>query len=322
MASYIKFNNDRKITSINEETKVLCGYGENDFKGNFRVEEVFLEDERKKISEMINKSLNEKSIIENFVATLLTKNEEKIAVVINCIPVVGQNRNIAGGYITVDGIKELKNAMIELETMKAELESRVKERTLAIETSNASLIKIQNEITKSIRGGALVAKQVYELVEANTSTTTEAVKKMDTIAERVEEMSNIINGLDKSSGEIEEFTSVITSIAKNTNLLALNAAIEATRAKEYGKGFTVVAQEVKKLAENSADSSKKIVNLVQEIRIEIRKAISSIAISSGKVAEGKNELCKIKERLNEIDKATQHMVGLLNKLAYTDQESK
>ena len=92
---------------------------------------------------------------------------------------------------------------------------------------------------------------------------------MKTIDHSVKEAESVINGLEHKSKDITNILGVINGIADQTNLLALNAAIEAARAGESGRGFSVVAEEVRKLAVQSSDSAKEIEKLVKEIVSEI-----------------------------------------------------
>ena len=99
------------------------------------------------------------------------------------------------------------------------------------------------------------------------------------IAKMMESANSVMNNLGKSSEEIGSIIEVIDGIAEQTNLLALNAAIEAARAGEHGKGFSVVADEVKNLAERSANATKEIATLIKGIQAETQKAI--VAIEEG-----------------------------------------
>ncbi|MHB8072555.1 methyl-accepting chemotaxis protein [Desulfosporosinus fructosivorans] len=139
--------------------------------------------------------------------------------------------------------------------------------------------------------------QDIQLVTAGSLTTSDkaatgnsvvrkAVDEMQTIRSKVTEAADVVNSLGKKSGEIGEIVALITNIAAQTNLLALNAAIEAARAGEQGRGFAVVADEVRKLAEQSSDAAGKISGLVGEIQKETTKAVKTMNDGTAAVQDG------------------------------------
>lgn len=144
------------------------------------------------------------------------------------------------------------------------------------------------------------ASDAHNKSTAGHTTLDNMVEQMNFIQKNVCQLSEFVKGLGSRSKEIENITTVITSIANQTNLLALNAAIEAARAGEYGKGFAVVADEVKKLAEQTTVSTQQILDLVMFIRTETEEAISSMDIVINDVVQGMNIVNTASESFNQI----------------------
>ncbi|MDM5300443.1 methyl-accepting chemotaxis protein TlpC [Bacillus subtilis] len=128
--------------------------------------------------------------------------------------------------------------------------------------------------------------------------------QMDAIHHSIQKSGEIIQQLDGRSKQIEHILSVITQIADQTNLLALNAAIEAARAGEHGKGFAVVADEVRKLAEESQQSAGQISKLVTEIQNDMNLSARSVEHVKTEAAEGVTMIQRTRDAFKEIAAAT------------------
>ncbi len=162
--------------------------------------------------------------------------------------------------------------------------------------------QISSEVTKSFvdinKGMEAIDIDLQNIVEtfveasvkagSGTAVINKAVAQMETISKKFEASTEVIDALGDKSKEIGLIISLITSIAQQTNLLALNAAIEAARAGEQGRGFAVVADEVRKLAEQSAGAAHEIENLINKIQVEIDHAIRSMEEGNKAVQSGKS----------------------------------
>ncbi len=161
---------------------------------------------------------------------------------------------------------------------------------------NASTEQISSGIQEVASGSESLAKQASEVSTESKQLTEESIKgsqsagkaneKMTSISNAVSQSSQAVQTLGTKSQEIVKIVDTINTIASQTNLLALNAAIEAARAGEAGRGFAVVADEVRKLAEESQNATKGIEVLIQEINDSTSEAVSSMDVGKQEVEEG------------------------------------
>lgn len=215
----------------------------------------------------------------------------------------------------------------DTESAKTDSSKMAEEISKVVAGSNEQLNYVTTSvaITKEI---GLGIEQINQSIESVTGTTSETVAKTqeghkvinNTIAE-IKEASKTLDVvteqmqmLGERSEQIQDITAMITGIAKQTNLLALNAAIEAARSGEHGKGFSVVADEVKALAEQSSEAAQKIEGIIGEVQKEIAEAIIQIEVSTGYVKNSTEAAYKAGETfeniLDDISRVSEEMQGV------------
>jgi methyl-accepting chemotaxis protein len=175
---------------------------------------------------------------------------------------------------------------------------------IAVEDTSSSVIEVSSsvrEVETHAGDSSKIAENVREITSGTgMMTVVNAVEGMEAISGEVQKSAEIIQRLGARSVDIQKVLSVIRDVTEQTNLLSLNAAILAAQAGEYGRSFSVVADEIRALSERTAASTREIGGIVQAIQRDIRDAVHSIDSSMLKVEEGNALVIKVGESLGEI----------------------
>ena len=186
----------------------------------------------------------------------------------------------------------------------------------AVEEMTANIEHIAHNADASEK----TARHAGEISDQGSQVVSDAVTEMNQIAESVSQSADIIRALGASSQKISEIVKVIKEIADQTNLLALNAAIEAARAGEQGRGFAVVADEVRKLAERTSRSTQEISAMISEIQAGSRNAVASMDQGTARVAEGVDKAQLAGASMSQIKQGTEQVVSTAGEITSAIRE--
>ncbi len=190
----------------------------------------------------------------------------------------------------------------------------------AVAAASEEMSKTSSEIAQNCVAAVRSAEIAGGSANKGEAIISGAIEVMDRISNRVGELADIIRRLGARSDQIGEIVGLINDVADQTNLLALNAAIEAARAGEHGRGFAVVADEVRKLAERTANATLEITNTIHEMQVETKKAVSSMEEGVGEVRTGASEVVKSGEALKDITLHINKVTGEINQIAVASEE--
>jgi twitching motility protein PilJ len=177
-----------------------------------------------------------------------------------------------------------------------------------------------NDVSRSAGESAKVARTSLEAAERGQRAVYNQIAGMNEIREQIQETAKRIKRLGESSQEIGEIVELITDITEQTNVLALNAAIQAASAGEAGRGFSVVAEEVQRLADRSAEAAKQIGALVRTIQTDTQDAVAAMEKSTQGVVEGTKLSDAAGTALADIGRVSRQLSELIERIAGTTNE--
>ncbi|HVR71020.1 MAG TPA: methyl-accepting chemotaxis protein [Vicinamibacteria bacterium] len=191
--------------------------------------------------------------------------------------------SLAGTVTETSGTVEEMTTFIASVARNAETLSAAAQKTSHTVSQMASAV---NEVAKIAEEADRISNRAQEDARSGDEAVARTIAGMKTISETMENTARVITGLGKRSQEIGKILEVIEEIADQTNLLALNAAIEAARAGEAGRGFAVVADEVRKLAERSVEATKEIGEVIRQVQTDTTDAVEAAKAGAAETKQG------------------------------------
>ena len=226
-------------------------------------------------------------------------------------------------------VRGINNATLQMDRAASQasqvsetLQEAARRQTDEIETTSVAVVRLAEsvqQVSGNAAESARVAKQSLEAAEKGQQAVANAISSMNGLREQIQETSKRIKRLGESSQEIGEIVELISDITEQTNVLALNAAIQAASAGEAGRGFSVVAEEVQRLAERSADATKQIAAIVKTIQSDTHDTVAAMEVSTQGVVEGAKLSDAAGQTLAEIGDVSKKLASLIADISSATQ---
>jgi len=213
---------------------------------------------------------------------------------------------------------QVTSATGEAQKITRQLLQAAQQQSNEIQGTGQSVLQMAqsiNEVSSNATESAKVAENSLNAAEKGAQAVQNAIRGMNDIREQIQETSKRIKRLGESSQEIGEIVQLISDITEQTNVLALNAAIQAASAGEAGRGFTVVAEEVQRLAERSGEATKHISAIVKSIQTDTQDTAVAMERSTQGVVEGTKTADSVGQALREIEQVSKQLAALIESIS-------
>jgi twitching motility protein PilJ len=229
---------------------------------------------------------------------------------------IDELRRLVAGITTA--AQQVTVATQEAQSISNQLLQATQKQASEIQGTGKSVTEMaqsMNKVSENADDSAKVAETSLSAAAKGAQAVQNAIRGMNDIRDQIQETSKRIKRLGESSQEIGEIVQLISDITEQTNVLALNAAIQAASAGEAGRGFTVVAEEVQRLAERSAEATKHIGAIVKSIQRDTQDAVEAMERSTRGVVEGTKNADEADQALREIEKISNRLAELIGAIS-------
>jgi twitching motility protein PilJ len=278
--------------------------------------------ENKRNQEAILRLLNEMGDLADGDLTIRAKVTEDItgAIADSMNYTIEELRSLVTGVNNASGQVSAKS--MQAQTVSNQLLDAAERQSKEIQDTTQQVLSVADTLSKvslNAEESSQVAMRSLAASDKGRLAVQNSISGMNEIRDQIQETSKRIKRLGESSQEIGEIVELISDITEQTNVLALNAAIQAASAGEAGRGFSVVAEEVQRLAERSGEATKQIGAIVKTIQADTQDAVAAMEKSTTGVVEGAKLSDAAGQALAEIDTVTKNLASLIQKISQDTQ---
>ena len=234
---------------------------------------------------------------------------------------IDELRRLVAGITSAS--QQVTSATQEAQSVTGKLLQATSKQAVEIQGAGQSVAQMaqsMTEVSKKAGDSSKVAESSLHAAQKGAQAVQNAIRGMNDIRVQIQETSKRIKRLGESSQEIGEIVQLISDITEQTNVLALNAAIQAASAGEAGRGFTVVAEEVQRLAERSAEATKHISAIVKSIQRDTGEAVEAMERSTQGVVQGTKTADEADQALREIGTISSQLAELIESISQATQQ--
>ena len=281
------------------------------------------EDERNQTQQAILRLMNEMGdLADGDLTVRATVTEDITGAIADSVNYTVEELSVLVSRIN-DAASRVTAATESAQQTSAELLEATERQSREIEEAGTSVEQMAQTMTESSERAlqsAQVARRSLDSARKGAEAVENTIRGMNDIRHKIQETSKRIKRLGESSQEIGEIVELISDITEQTNVLALNAAIQAASAGEAGRGFTVVAEEVQRLAERSAEATKQIAAIVKTIQTDTQDAVGAMEFATRDVVEGAQLSDAAGQALAEIGEVSTETARLIERISADTQE--
>jgi twitching motility protein PilJ len=234
---------------------------------------------------------------------------------------IDELRRLVAGITSAS--QQVTSATQEAQNVSGKLLQAASKQAAEIQGAGQSVTQMAQsmvEVSRKANDSSKVAESSLHAAQKGAEAVQNAIRGMNDIRVQIQETSKRIKRLGESSQEIGEIVQLISDITEQTNVLALNAAIQAASAGEAGRGFTVVAEEVQRLAERSAEATKHIGAIVKSIQRDTQEAVEAMERSTQGVVQGTRTADQAEQALREIGSVSTQLAELIESISQATQQ--